>query len=495
MWRVSHKRQELILKTINTMASHADAAPAKLNRAAKWAMAGLSLSMLMSSLDTSIANAALPTLALAFNASFQAVQWIVLAYLLSITALIVSAGRLGDMVGRRFLLIAGISLFSLASLVCGIAPSLGWLIVARAMQGLGAAVMMALTIAFVGDIVPKAQTGSAMGLLGTMSALGTTLGPSLGGLVIAGWGWRAIFLVNLPLGVLNVVLAWRYLPAQQGRARQLRSGFDFAGSLLLALSLICYALAMTLGRGHFSWSNTVLLVAAFIGAGLFVIAEKWVAAPLINLAMLRERSLRAGLAMSALVSTVMMTTLVVGPFYLSRAQHLESALLGLTLSCGPLCAALVGVPAGRLADRFGAARMTLAGLAGIACGALALSLLPAAFGVAAYVVPMMVMTSCYALFQASNNTLIMATARQDQRGIISGMLSLARNLGLITGASAMGAVFAWAADAADIATARPEAVAHGMRVTFALAVALIMVALGIAVRSQALVQENFKWQR
>ena len=135
----------------------------------RWALASLSLSMLLSSLGTSIANVGLPTLAQAFNASFQEVQWIVLAYLLAITTLIVSAGRLGDITGRRRLLLAGIFLFTVASSLCGVAPTLGLLIAARAAQGLGAAIMMALTMAFVGETVTKAKTGSAMGLLGTVA--------------------------------------------------------------------------------------------------------------------------------------------------------------------------------------------------------------------------------------------------------------------------------------------------------------------------------------
>src|SRR5262249_16441757 len=175
-------------------------------------LASLSLTMLLSSLGTSIANVALPTLAGVFTASFQDVQWVVLAYLLAITTLIVSIGRLGDIIGRRRLLLAGIFLFTAASVLCGIAPTLGLLIAARAAQGLGAAVMMALTMAFVGEAVPQARTGSAMGLLGTMSAIGTALGPSLGGVLIAELGWRAIFLANLPLGILTLLLAHRYLP-------------------------------------------------------------------------------------------------------------------------------------------------------------------------------------------------------------------------------------------------------------------------------------------
>jgi MFS family permease len=267
----------------------------------RWALAGLALSMLLSSLGTSIANAALPTLAQAFSASFQEVQWIVLAYLLAITTLIVSVGRLGDIYGRRRLLLGGIFLFTLASLLCSLAPSLWLLIVARTAQGLGAAVMMALTMAFVGTTVPKEKTGSAMGVLGTMSAIGTALGPTLGGMLIAGLGWPAIFLVNVPLGIVALLLAQRHLPADRRASKAERAGFDHVGTLLLALTLAAYALAMTMGRGSFGWVNVALLLAAGFGVGLFVLAETRAASPLIRLAMFRLRGLSAGLAMSALV--------------------------------------------------------------------------------------------------------------------------------------------------------------------------------------------------
>jgi len=442
--------------------------------------------MLMPSLDTSIANAGLPTLAQAFTASFQAVQWIVLAYLLAITTLIVSVGRLGDIVGRRRLLLGGICLFTVASLLCGVAPTLWLLIAARAAQGLGAAVMMALTVALVGETVPKTRTGSAMGLLGTMSAIGTTLGPSLGGVLIAGPGWRTIFLVNVPLGILNLLLAHRYLPVDRRGLKTDRAGFDSVGTLLLALTLAAYALAMTIGRGSFGPLNMALLLAALFGVGLFVRAETRAASPLIRLAMFRNPVLSASLAMSTLVSTVMMATLVVGPFYLSRALGLPAALVGLVLSVGPLVAALTGVPAGRIVDHLGAQRMTLVGLGGIAAGSFILSMMPARFGIPGYIAPIVVITAGYALFQAANNTAIMTDTRPDQRGVISGMLSLSRNLGLITGASVMGAVFALASATIDITTARPEAVATGMRITFAAAAILIVVALAIAVGSRAL---------
>src|SRR4051812_37537247 len=221
--------------------------------------------MLLSSLGTSIANVGLPTFAQAFSASFQDVQWVVLAYLLASTTLIVSVGRLGDIAGRRRLLLSGIVLFTSASVLCGVAPTLGLLIAARAVQGLGAAVMMALSMAFVGETVPKTKTGSAMGLLGTMSAIGTAFGPSLGGVLIAGPGWRAIFLVNMPLGVLTFLLAHRALPVDRREPKAERAGFDTMGTLLLALTLAAYALAMTMGRGQFGALNAALLLAAVAG--------------------------------------------------------------------------------------------------------------------------------------------------------------------------------------------------------------------------------------
>ncbi|GIG56334.1 MFS transporter [Longispora fulva] len=458
--------------------------PTGLTSSARWALASLSLSMLLASLGTSIANVGLPTLAHAFTASFQEVQWIVLAYLLAITTLIVSVGRLGDIIGRRRLLLAGISLFTAASVLCGAAPTLPLLIAARAAQGLGAAIMMALTMAFVGETVPKARTGSAMGLLGTMSAIGTALGPSLGGVLIAELGWRSIFLVNAPLGVLTLVLAHRHLPADRREPKADRARFDHVGTLLLAGTLAAYALAMTLGRGRFGTLNAALLIAAAVGVALFVRAEATAASPLIRWAMFRDRALSASLAMSALVSTVMMATLVVGPFYLSRALGLKEALVGLALSVGPLVTAVTGVPAGRIADRFGVRRMTVVGLAAMTAGCGLLAVLPASSGVAGYIVPIAVTTVGYAVFQTANNTAVMTDVSPDRRGVVSGMLNLSRNLGLVTGASVMGAVFALGSATTDVTTAGPGAVATGMRITFAVAAGLVVVALTVAARTR-----------
>jgi MFS family permease len=387
---------------------------------ARWAMASLALSMLMPSLDTSIANVALPSLTVAFGASFQQAQWIALAYLLAVTILIVGAGRIGDMLGRRRMLVAGIGVFTGASLLCGVAPTLWFLIGARAAQGVGAAMMIALTMALAGDAVPKTRTGSAMGLLGTMSALGTTLGPSLGGVLIAFAGWRTIFLVNVPLGILNIVLALRTLPADRPSAS--------APAVPLRLS------------------------------------------------MLRNVALSTGLAVSTLISAVMMATLVVGPFYLSRALALDSARVGLFMSVGPFVAALTGLVAGRVVDRAGTRATMMFGVAGMTAGLVALGAGAGRYGIAGYLAGIVILTAHYALVQVANTTSLMSTVSDGQRGVTAGMLGLARNLGLISGASALGAVYAFTSAADKLATEASSAAA-GMRATFLVAAGLTGVAL------------------
>ncbi|WP_411388747.1 MFS transporter [Pseudomonas sp. MPB23] len=382
-------------------------------------LASLSLSMLLAALGTSIANVGLPSLAQGFNASFHAVQWVVLTYLLAITAVIVTAGRLGDRLGRRRLLLVGLLVFTLACGLCGIAPSLGWLIGARVLQGVGAASMMAMALGMVGDTVSKERTGRAMGLLGTLSAVGTAMGPSLGGLLLSAWGWRALFLVGAPLGLLAAVLAARYLPADQPRTTS-----DAGGSL---------------------WSP------------------------------LRQASLRAGLTMSALVAAVMMATFVVGPFYLSRSLGLAPEWMGLAMAVGPCVAAFTGIPAGRLTDRLGSHHMTLAGLSAMLCGALLLAL---ASGLIAYLGALVILTAGYSQFQAANNTAVMQDVGGAHRGTVAGLLNLSRNLGLIFGASILGAVFAWATP--DVTHASAQSVANGLHQTFTAALALILLATAIA---------------
>jgi len=382
----------------------------------------LALSMLLASLGTSIANIALPALAEAFAAPFSQVQAVVVAYLAALTVSVVIAGRLGDSHGLKPMLMTGLGVFLGASLLCAVAPNLWLLIGARAIQGIGAAFLMTLSMALMRQTASEARVGRAMGLLGTVSALGTALGPSLGGLLIPAMGWRGIFWVQVPLSAIAFILAFAILPAEPREAT----------------------------------------------------------APPPNLWSVLNRDVAPTLLVNLLVAAVMMTTLVVGPFYLGLGLGLKETLVGFVMAIGPAISIFSGVPSGRLVDACGSRRVLAIGLALLAAGAFLLALLPNVIGVAGYMVSIIVLTPGYQLFQAANNTAALAGVPKDRRGTVSGLLSLSRNIGLIAGASAMGAVFAFGVGTEDFAHAASTAIAAGMRLTFLLAGGMLIVAIGIA---------------
>lgn len=384
----------------------------------------LALAMLLASLGTSIANIALPALVDAFAAPFLQVQAVVVAYLAAMTVSVVIAGRLGDSRGLTPMLVVGLAVFAIASLLCAIAPNLSLLIGARALQGVGAAFLMTLAMALMRQTANEARVGRAMGLLGTVSALGTALGPSLGGLLIPVAGWRGIFWVQVPLAVLALVLAIRLLPAGPAKAK---------------------TLSVTL------WS-------------------------------VMTRNLVTNLLVNIVVAAVMMTTLVVGPFYLGIALGLTATQVGFVMAVGPVISIFSGVPSGRMVDAWGSGRILAIGLALLAAGSFLLALLPNRIGVIGYVISIIVLTPGYQLFQAANNTAALSEVSKDRRGTVSGLISLSRNIGLIAGASAMGAVFAFGVGMEEFARATASAIASGMRLTFLLAGGMMLVAIGIAIR-------------
>ncbi len=375
-------------------------------------LAALSGATLLAALGASSAAVALPTLARAFSADLRQVQWVVLAYLLAVTVAVAGAGRMGDVYGTRRVLLAGLALFMLASAACALAPRLGWLIGARAVQGLGAAVLMALPLALARGLVAKERVGAAMGLLGSMSAVGTALGPALGGPLIGALGWQSAFAL-LALGAAGLLpLVRMAVPAAPVRAG-----------------------------------------AAMDGAG-----SRW-------LALLRAPALARALAMNLLVAACMMATLVVGPFFLAFGLGLDAAGTGLVMAAGPVAAALSGVPAGRLTDRFGTGRTLVAGLMLATFGLAALAVLPAQAGSAGYVLGLLLLTPGFQLFLAANNTAVMLGAADQHKGLVSGLLGLSRNLGFLAGAALLPLLFA-ALLGGPVADASMVALGAAFRATF-----------------------------
>lgn len=337
---------------------------------------GLALAVLSASVGTSVANVALPDLVSAFTATPAQVQWVVVGYLLAMTGVSITVGALGDRWGRRRILLVGIAVFTLGAVVGALAPTLPVLITARVAQGVGAAAMTALPLALARDVTADGQTGRIMGVLGTTSAIGTALGPALGGTLIGWGGWAAAFWMMVPLGAASLLLATA-LPSSDTTPRP-RGRFDISGSVLLTAGVATYAFALTSPGSN--WPTAPLLLGAVALLGGFAAVERRAAHPVLPLATLRHRSITTGMITNVLVATVMMSTLVVGPYALHNGLELSLPLVGLVMSVGPVTSAVSGILAGRLVDRTTPAVMITAGLALVTLGAACLALLPSWWG-------------------------------------------------------------------------------------------------------------------
>ncbi|RMH87701.1 MFS transporter [Stutzerimonas zhaodongensis] len=445
-------------------------------------LAALGGAILLASMGNSIATVALPHLATMFSAGVQTVQWVVLAYLLGVTVAILMAGRLGDLYGNRRVLLAGIMLFILASVGGAVAPSLGWLIAGRALQGVGAAVLMALPMSIAKSLITKQRLGAVMGLLGTMSAIGTALGPSVGGLLIGQLGWRSIFVLLALCGAGMLVLASAGLGKTAPTATSTR--IDWPGAAWLSLALLGFALAATGGRAGIAIQPWALLILGAVALLLFIRTELAVAHPLIPVALFRERAIVAPLWMNLLVAGIMMSTLVVGPLFLTFGLGLSEAMTGLVMAAGPIAAALSGAPAGRLTDRFGTDRMLFVGLMLVAMGLCSFAILPALIGVPGYLLAMLLMTPGFQLFLAGNSTGVMNQAAEENRGVLSGLLGLSRNLGFMTGASLIPLLFTSLLGGRILANNTTTTISSAFSVTFLSMAGLCLLTL-LAVRDRS----------
>lgn len=338
---------------------------------------------LMATLDGNIVNVALPTLSAELNAHVDALQWIVNGYLLAITATLIVIGRLGDRLGHRAVYAGGMLLFTLGSALCGAAPGLRELVGARVIQALGASAMMAIGPAVLTASFPPRMRGRALGTLGTVVALGLTLGPPIGGLILSHLSWRWIFYVNLPVGLAGTAWALRILP-----------------------------------RGG--------------GAG----------GPLVDPAIFRIPEFSLGLVAGLLSYAAMFSQTFLTPFLLARVHGLAAGPLGLALASVPVALSVSSPLAGWLSDRFGVRLLPSAGMVLVAAGLLLLSFAGASTPVLGVAARLFLAGVGMGLFQAPNNATVMGALPRERLGSGGGLLATARNAGMAAGVALAGTLFA-----------------------------------------------------
>jgi EmrB/QacA subfamily drug resistance transporter len=461
----------------------------------KWyVMAAVAMGIFLATIDGSIVNVALPTLVREFGTEFAVVQWVVLAYLLTVTTLMLSVGRLGDMIGKKPLYAAGFVVFTLGSVLCGLAPTVQWLIAFRVVQAIGSAMLMALGMAIVTEAFPPSERGKALGLSGSMVSIGIVVGPVLGGLLIGALSWNWIFFVNLPVGIVGTWMVARFVPAFKPAGGQ---RFDLPGALILFAGLMALLMALTLGQQEgFGKSIVLALFASFAVLMALFIAIEWRShSPMIDLHLFKNRLFDINLISGFLVFVSMSGTIILMPFYLENVLGYPPRSVGFLLAIVPIALGIVAPISGALSDRFGTRPIAVAGLLILLGGFVAVRTLSLETTAAGYVLRFLPIGIGIGVFQSPNNSAVMGAVSRERLGVASGLLSITRTLGQTTGIAVLGALWAsrvahHSRDALEAgATAGSPAVqVAALGETFVAVVTLVSVALILA--TWGLVQER-----
>ena len=407
-------------------------------RAHYYALAAVCIGAFMGQLDASIVTVALPTLQKVFHASVGSVTWVGLSYLVVLVAGVTAVGRLADMVGRKLLYTYGFVVFVVGSGLCAAAPSLFSLDVCRVVQAIGAAMLQANSVAIIYLAMPRERLGRAIGIQGAAQALGLALGPTVGGLLLALGGWRLIFLVNVPAGILGTAAAWVFLP----RSRDLpaRTPFDWRGLGLFVPSIVALLVTVSLA-GHWGWTSpaaiSLVAVAALCGAG-FVTWERRSKAPMVDLSLFRRAAFSTGIASGLLSYLVLFGTMLAVPFYLERGRGEGPGHAGLVLTVLPVALGCTAPWAGKLAERVGARAQQIGGMS--LC-AVMLGLLAVQRPTGAMLLGGLALVGVgLGLFIPINNTAIMSASPRSQAGMASGLLNMTRGLGTALGLALTGLI-------------------------------------------------------
>ncbi len=408
----------------------------------KWyVMAAVSMGTLLSTIDISIVNVALPTLVRDLETDFATVQWVVLAYLLMQATLLLSFGRLGDMIGKKTIYTSGFVVFTIGSVLCGFAPTVYWLIGFRAVQAIGAAMILALSLAIITEAFPPAERGKALGVTGTMVSIGIVVGPTLGGIIIDALTWNWIFFVNIPVGILGTWMAHRNLPNFRPIGNQ---SFDYLGGLTLFLSVLSLLLALTLGQG-LGFASRVILALFFssvVMLVLFIAIELRVDHPMIDLRLFSNRLFSINLVTGLTTFIAIAGSVLLNPFYLELALGYDTRQVGFMLAIVPVALGVVAPLSGMLSDRLGTRPISIAGLVVLVFGYGALSTLDSSTSTLGFILRYIPIGIGMGMFQSPNNSAIMGTAPRDRLGVASGLLSITRTMGQTVGIAVLGAVWA-----------------------------------------------------
>jgi EmrB/QacA subfamily drug resistance transporter len=395
----------------------------------------------VAALNSSVVNSILPVITLAFDVDLATIEWVMTIYLLVQGSFLLSAGRLGDLGGHKAIFIGGLLVFVVSSALCGLAPALPLLVGARALQGLGGAMLMASSPAILVSVFPPSQRGRSLSISSTLTYLGLATGPPVGGWLADALGWRSVFYLNVPVGLLALALSLRGIP--QGKPSGRREAFDLSGAALYVLSLI--ALLLALNQGHaWGWLSAATLGCFLLGVALFAlfaVVELRSRSPMLDLGLFRSRAFSAPVASAVMNYAGTSATFFMLPFYLIQGRGLSLAQTGLLLTVQPIVMAVTAAFSGPLSDRIGTRPPATIGMAVLAVGLFVLSRLGESAPFAYVAAALAVVGLGVGLFTTPNNSAMMGAVPTRRQGVASGILATARTLGNLLGLGVSGAIF------------------------------------------------------
>ena len=408
----------------------------------KWLiLTAVSLGSLMSTLDGSIVNIALPAIETDFAIDLTTVEWVVVAYLLVVGSLLLPFGRLGEVLTFKRVYLVGFAIFTLASVCCGAAPNAAGLVAFRVVQGIGAAMRMAMGPAIVARTFHDRERGRALGLNGLSVAIGLSLGPALGGILTQVATWRAIFLINAPIGLLAILWAARVLPAE---TRGKDESFDVKGAALSGVALFALLLALSDGQ-EWGWTSPAivgLFVTFVVLGGAFLLTERSSIQPMVDLALFRIRPFSAGLASAVVAFAGLFTATFLLPFLLEQGRGFSPIEAGLLLTPVPITMALVAPLSGAASDRFGPRILASAGMAIMVLGFLSLTQLSVDFTLPDLVWRLVLLGVGQGMFMSPNSSAVLGSVPRPRVGTASGTLAQMRVNGQAVGIALSGAIVA-----------------------------------------------------
>jgi len=422
-------------------ASHPDGPPAPPAQRKWWVLFSVAFGAFMAPLDSSIVNTVLPLIARDFRVDVLQIEWVVLAYLLTLCSLLLVGGRLGDLLDDKRLYIAGFALFTLSSALCGLATGVRPLVGGRILQALGGALMIANGPAILTRAFPASQRGRALGIQASVVYIGLTVGPGLGGLIASSLGWRWVFYINVPIGIGAIAVAQTVLAP--GRRIPAAARFDLLGPVWFIGTLLSLVLALTRGAA-LGWSAPQVRLAAALalaGAGLFLWTELRRPHPFFDLRLFRDRLFAAAIASALMNYMASNTTAFLTPFLLIQGLGQSPDHAGSLLMATPVTMAVVAPISGWLSDRIGSRIPTVTGMACLAVGMLLMSRLGPSASSSAILVRLGLVGLGVGLFTSPNNSAIMGAVSHGHQGLASGLVATARSLGMVLGVSVIGSLF------------------------------------------------------